>query len=74
MELLDLPDDMLSEISEKLDLRGVSNFRKVHPRLRQLKPITNNFLEISIIKEDDSISVHFESDNELQGGRYQRLH
>ncbi|EFO98843.1 hypothetical protein CRE_04369 [Caenorhabditis remanei] len=72
MKLLDLPDDMLSEISDKLDLRGVSNFRKVHPRLRQLKPITNNFLEISIIKEDDSISVNFESDWERVGILYQK--
>ncbi|KAF1755231.1 hypothetical protein GCK72_021800 [Caenorhabditis remanei] len=56
MSLLDLHDDDLLEIAGKLDLRGISNLRKVNQRLRNLietRPPTHDFSSVTITADDD---------------------
>ncbi|EFO98852.1 hypothetical protein CRE_04367 [Caenorhabditis remanei] len=64
MSLLKLPDDLLLEISGNLNLRGISNFRKVNPQLRSLLtalPPTKNFSSITVAIEQEVMTSIFES-------------
>ncbi|EFO98837.1 hypothetical protein CRE_04350 [Caenorhabditis remanei] len=67
MSLLHLPDELLLDISDRLDFRGISNFRKVNRHLRSLLdtyPPTHNFSFIGMETYQDGVEVNYSSQNE----------
>ncbi|KAF1755234.1 hypothetical protein GCK72_021803 [Caenorhabditis remanei] len=66
MSLLHLPDELLLDITDRLDFRGISNFRKVNRHLRSLLdtyPPTHNFRHLGIETHQYGVEVSYTSQN-----------